>query len=152
MFLRNCITCEYIYTERIPHLCIPLVSVEVRTHNNYFYLPTPKRYCLPHTKSILCLRQVLDPVSAFVLVDVQNDFISGSLSISNCPAKHNGEEVVPVINDVLSEAEFDVVVYTLDWHPSNHISFINNVKDRTLHSSSKVSVMEITTEQGSQIS
>ena len=27
------------------------------------------------------------------MVDVQNDFISGSLSISNCPAGHNGEEV-----------------------------------------------------------
>ena len=27
------------------------------------------------------------------MVDVQNDFISGSLAMSNCPAKHDGEEV-----------------------------------------------------------
>ena len=33
------------------------------------------------------------PVCAFIVVDVQNDFISGSLAISNCPAGHNGEEV-----------------------------------------------------------
>ena len=32
-------------------------------------------------------------MSALIIVDVQNDFISGSLSISDCPAKHNGEEV-----------------------------------------------------------
>ena len=27
----------------------------------------------------------------------KNDFISGSLSISNCPAGHNGEEVMIII-------------------------------------------------------
>ena len=27
------------------------------------------------------------------MVDVQNDFISGSLAISNCPAGQNGEDV-----------------------------------------------------------
>ena len=32
-------------------------------------------------------------MSALLIVDVQNDFISGSLAISDCPAKHNGEEV-----------------------------------------------------------
>ena len=32
-------------------------------------------------------------MTAFVIVDVQNDFISGSLSVSNCPAGHQGEEV-----------------------------------------------------------
>ena len=73
-----------------------------------------------------------------MLVDVQNDFISGSLSISDCPAGHNGEEVVPVINALLEDVDFDIVVYTLDWHPSNHISFIDNVNLRTLHSTSEV--------------
>ena len=37
--------------------------------------------------------KVVRPVSALIIVDVQNDFISGSLAISNCPARHNGEEV-----------------------------------------------------------
>lgn len=31
---------------------------------------------------------------------------------------------------------FELVVYTLDWHPSDHISFIENVNKRRLHCSS----------------
>ena len=44
-------------------------------------------------QSLLLLLQIVRPVSAFIIVDVQNDFISGTLSISNCPAGQNGEEV-----------------------------------------------------------
>lgn len=90
-------------------------------------------------------KQILDPVSAFILVDVQNDFITGSLSISNCPAQHDGGEVVPVINKLLDQCSFDVVVYTYDWHPHDHISFVENVHDRPLHSTSKVSADEAQT-------
>lgn len=32
--------------------------------------------------------------------------------------------------------DFDSVFYSLDWHPSDHVSFIDNVKKRALHSSS----------------
>ena len=45
--------------------------------------------------------QIVKPKSALVVVDVQNDFISGSLAIKNCPAGQNGEEVVPPINTLL---------------------------------------------------
>jgi len=66
--------------------------------------------------------------TAFIIVDVQNDFISGTLSLSNCPSKHNGEEVVPVINEILQNHgnNFKKIVYTKDWHPENHISFYEN--------------------------
>ena len=37
--------------------------------------------------------QIVRPTTAFVIVDVQNDFISGSLAIINCPASQNGEDV-----------------------------------------------------------
>lgn len=37
-----------------------------------------------------------------------------------------GEEVVPVINRVIRDVNFDVVAYTYDWHPLNHISFYEN--------------------------
>ena len=37
--------------------------------------------------------QIVRPTTAFVIVDVQNDFISGSLAIMNCPAGQNGEDV-----------------------------------------------------------
>lgn len=38
--------------------------------------------------------QIVRPVNAFLVIDVQNDFISGSLNISNCSAQHNGHEVI----------------------------------------------------------
>ena len=47
-----------------------------------------------YKKQWLCLSsQVARPTTAFIVVDVQNDFISGSLAISNCPAGQNGEDV-----------------------------------------------------------
>ena len=39
------------------------------------------------------IKKVARPSSALVVVDVQNDFISGSLAIINCPAGQNGEDV-----------------------------------------------------------
>ena len=50
--------------------------------------------------------QIVKPKSALVVVDVQNDFISGSLAIKNCPAGQNGEEVVPPINTLLGMVEW----------------------------------------------
>ena len=58
--------------------------------------------------------------TAFIIVDVQNDFISGSLALKN------GEQIVPEINRILENHEFDSVIYTKDWHPVNHISFHEN--------------------------
>lgn len=77
--------------------------------------------------------------SALIIVDVQNDFISGSLSLSNCPAKQNGADVVPLINKVIENKElaFKAVVYTLDWHPADHISFVDNKHLRKSHFNSK---------------
>lgn len=37
--------------------------------------------------------QIIRPVNIFLIIDVQNDFISGSLNISNCSAQQNGLEV-----------------------------------------------------------
>lgn len=71
------------------------------------------------------------PVNALLIIDVQNDFISGSLALRNCPSQHNGEEVVPVINELLNTIDFDVVVYSFDWHPENHISFFDNLHLRS---------------------
>ena len=42
------------------------------------------------------------------------------------------------INQILEEVSFDTIVYTLDWHPSNHLSFIDNVHNRKMHASTKV--------------
>lgn len=94
----------------------------------YISLQTPIFYC----------QQVLKPVTAFVVIDVQNDFIDGKMALRTAPGCQEGLDVIPVINDLLDNVAFDLVVYSKDWHPENHISFINNVHLRDLHSSSKV--------------
>lgn len=75
---------------------------------------------------------ILKPRSALIIVDVQNDFISGSLAVHNCPAGHRGEEVVPVINRLIERVPFDLIVYSLDWHPGDHISFYENYNKRKI--------------------
>ena len=52
---------------------------------------------------------------ALIVVDVQNDFISGSLPVPE------GETIIPRLNEV--SQIFDFVVITQDWHPSDHKSF-----------------------------
>ncbi len=53
---------------------------------------------------------------ALIVVDVQNDFCPGGPL-----AVPDGDRVIPVINDLIPQ--FEVVVYTRDWHPEKHISF-----------------------------
>ncbi len=75
------------------------------------------------------------------MVDVQNDFIDGTLAIRDCPAGQEGADVVPVISKLIEDVKFDVVVYSLDWHPENHISFLENVGIRPLHHTTKVFIL-----------
>jgi nicotinamidase/pyrazinamidase len=60
---------------------------------------------------------------ALVIVDVQNDFLSGgSLAVPH------GDEVIPVLNGYvrLFAALRLPVLATRDWHPGNHCSFREN--------------------------
>ena len=75
---------------------------------------------------------MLLPKSALIVVDVQNDFIDGSLLVPD------GLKVVSVINSLLDTVAFDAVVYTMDWHPRNHCSFFENVNLRKLSEKSPV--------------
>ncbi|XP_025991776.2 uncharacterized protein LOC105198315 [Solenopsis invicta] len=84
------------------------------------------------------------PKSAFLIVDVQNDFITGSLNIKHCAAQHDGTEVIePIviepINRLLETVPFDSVFYSLDWHPVDHVSFIDNLHLREVDISSNIS-------------
>lgn len=66
--------------------------------------------------------------SALIVVDVQNDFISGSLSLFNTPSGHDGNEIVPGINQLIQNnlEKFKAIAFTRDWHPAKHISFFEN--------------------------
>jgi len=46
--------------------------------------------------------------------------------------------VVEPINKLIETVQFDVYCYSLDWHPSDHLSFVDNVSKRKLHESSPV--------------
>src|SRR3979411_14570 len=50
-----------------------------------------------------------------LVIDVQNDFCSGALAVSD------GDAVVPVVNRLTER--FEPGVLTQDWHPSGHSSF-----------------------------
>ena len=53
-----------------------------------------------------------------LVVDAQRDFIDGSLAVPQA------ERIIPEINMV--KGRFDMVYFTLDWHPKNHCSFKAN--------------------------
>eukprot|EP00052_Salpingoeca_macrocollata_P003446 m.35963 g.35963 ORF g.35963 m.35963 type:complete len:347 (-) comp13339_c0_seq1:39-1079(-) len=83
-------------------------------------------------------RRDTTPRAALVIVDMQNDFISGSLALRDCPGKEEAAEVVPIINKLRVEAAFDMVVLTQDWHPKDHCSFHCNVANFPLSAQSSV--------------
>ena len=59
-------------------------------------------------------------MKVLLLVDVQNDFCpGGSLPVAG------GDEIVAVVNKLMREGDYDLVVASLDWHPRDHISFIS---------------------------
>ncbi|XP_054721391.1 nicotinamidase-like [Uloborus diversus] len=86
----------------------------------------------------MCIVPIIQPKTALIVIDVQNDFIDGSLAIRNCPAGQEGKDVVPVINELISSVPFHYIYYTYDWHPDDHVSFIDNVHLRNIHETSPV--------------
>eukprot|EP00440_Ansanella_granifera_P056854 gb/GFBE01061624.1/.p1 GENE.gb/GFBE01061624.1/~~gb/GFBE01061624.1/.p1 ORF type:complete len:380 (+),score=97.93 gb/GFBE01061624.1/:1-1140(+) len=64
--------------------------------------------------------QLIKTKTALIIIDVQNDFITGSLA-----NPYNAEEIVPIINDIRDK--FDMVVISYDWHPHEHCSFSESI-------------------------
>lgn len=62
---------------------------------------------------------MIDPRTALIVVDVQNDFCPGGrLAVAR------GDEVVPVINALARR--FANIILTQDWHPAGHSSFASS--------------------------
>jgi nicotinamidase/pyrazinamidase len=57
-------------------------------------------------------------MKALLVVDVQVDFCEGGAL-----AVEGGNSIVPVINRLMNEGNFDLIVATQDFHPENHGSF-----------------------------
>jgi len=67
--------------------------------------------------------------SALIIVDVQNDFCEGgSLAVKGA------SQIIPIINKIRKEHQFDTIVLTRDWHPPNHVSFADNHPGKELYS------------------
>jgi nicotinamidase/pyrazinamidase len=63
----------------------------------------------------------ISPHAALVIVDVQPDFMPGGTL-----ACHEGDAIVPGIDQLLRSRMFRHVAATQDWHPRGHISFASS--------------------------
>ena len=80
------------------------------------------------------------PGNCLIVVDMQNDFVhpGGSLYINKA------ELIIKDIEILLTEFEWQLVIFTQDWHPVKHISFY------TTHPDTKIGQI-IETDHGKQI-
>uniref|UniRef100_A0A915A921 nicotinamidase n=1 Tax=Parascaris univalens TaxID=6257 RepID=A0A915A921_PARUN len=78
--------------------------------------------------------------TALIVVDFQNDFVAGSMAIKNGSAAEDPAEALVPLNRLLVECPFTLIVYTMDWHPYNHISFWEHCRnsDRKLCAEDRV--------------
>jgi len=83
------------------------------------------------------------PDTAFILVDIQNDFCPGGAL-----AVPGGDTIIPVVNRL--SPLFRSIIATMDWHPADHCSFkdqggrwpphcIQNTRGASLHPAVDVS-------------
>ncbi|KAG5362009.1 Nicotinamidase [Yarrowia sp. C11] len=60
-------------------------------------------------------------MTALIIVDLQNDFLpGGSLAVTD------GNDVIPIIQDLADSGKYTFVVATKDSHPLDHTSFASN--------------------------
>ena len=58
-------------------------------------------------------------MKALIIIDIQNDFLpGGSLEVKD------GDKIITLINEMMDN--YDHIIATKDWHPSNHVSFASN--------------------------
>lgn len=60
-------------------------------------------------------------MKALILVDIQNDFCKGgALEVPFA------NEILPFVNKIIKENDYDLIVTTQDYHPKDHGSFASN--------------------------
>ena len=64
-------------------------------------------------------------VPALIVIDMQHDFVHGSLAVPGA------EAIIGTVNKVISLPGFKLIFATQDFHPSNHISFASTHKKPT---------------------
>ncbi|TXJ49301.1 isochorismatase family protein [Brachyspira aalborgi] len=74
----------------------------------------------------------MSKIKILTIVDMQNDYMKGGPM-----AVKGADKLVPIINELIKNGEYDAIIATQDWHPSNHISFAST-HDREPFSTIKV--------------
>ncbi|TGZ56542.1 hypothetical protein CRM22_010132 [Opisthorchis felineus] len=75
--------------------------------------------------------------TALLIVDIQNDFVTGSLRTDRCPARMDAMNIIKPIND-LCRLAFKQIYVSKDWHPRDHVSFHENRNRWRLSKNSKI--------------
>ncbi|MDP2436111.1 MAG: nicotinamidase [archaeon] len=71
----------------------------------------------------------VEPRRALLVIDVQYDFLpGGALAVAG------GDQVLPVIDWVRTKRQWDMVVFSQDWHPTSHVSFASSHGDLPVNS------------------
>lgn len=60
-------------------------------------------------------------MKALIVVDIQNDFCPGGAL-----AVKDGDKIIPLVNKLMQDPQYDYIVATQDWHPLEHKSFASN--------------------------
>lgn len=71
---------------------------------------------------------------ALLIIDVQNGFCPGG----NLPVE-GGHEIVPLINGLIRNGEYDVIVASQDWHPADHGSFASQHPGKNVYEMGELS-------------
>ena len=74
----------------------------------------------------------MSKIKILTIVDMQSDYMKGGPM-----AVKGADELIPIINELIKNGEYDAIIATQDWHPSNHISFAST-HDREPFSKIKV--------------
>jgi nicotinamidase/pyrazinamidase len=64
-------------------------------------------------------------MKVLLVIDSQNDF----MPLGNLPVQ-KGDEIIPIINKLLPK--FKTIVFTQDWHPSDHKSFASQHENKNV--------------------
>ncbi|KAF1978164.1 Isochorismatase hydrolase [Bimuria novae-zelandiae CBS 107.79] len=73
---------------------------------------------------------------ALVLIDIQNDFIDGSLGSPRASA------ILPKVYKLLEDHEWPFIAASQDWHPKDHVSFASAHADSQLGGSVEISFVD----------
>jgi len=96
--------------------------------------PGSKKYAESSPKSLKIPTEIM-PISksALLVIDVQNDFCEyGSLPVAE------GSHIVPIINMLRHSPVMNYVIFSQDWHPINHCSFVTNYPGKKVMDEVKV--------------